>query len=190
MPASDANLDLQVSLGQSLASISSIPTSWQWSYANTSSDLAADVSYDLWLSNAAGSMGATSNTTFEIMIWLSARGGVSPAGHQIATANISDVSWALYSGTVGTWAVFSFVAPDEITNFTSDLKHFFTYLISEQGVPSSQSLVQLQAGTEPFNGTATLMTSSYSAAIKGHSYDSCTKHHRVGHNSRSIRRFA
>jgi hypothetical protein len=70
---------------------------------------------------------------------------------------------------VKTWTIFSFVAPSEVTNYNSDLKPFLSvssyfclyignpyrwaaYLTQNQGVPSSQFLVQAQAGTEPFVG--------------------------------------
>ncbi|GLB35571.1 putative glycosyl hydrolase family 12 [Lyophyllum shimeji] len=160
-----ANLDLRVGLGKSLASIGSIPTSWSWTYTSASSGLVADVSYDLWLSNNPSSSGASSSSTFEIMVWLSTRGGAGPAGSQIGTASVNGVTWRLFKGTVSTWTVFSFVAPNEITNFNSDLKGFLNYLVSNQGVPSSQFLVQAQAGTEPFIGSATLTTNSYSISI-------------------------
>ncbi|KAJ7844922.1 glycoside hydrolase family 12 protein [Mycena olivaceomarginata] len=160
-----ANLDLRVGLGKSLSSIASIPTVWQWTYSAASSGLVADVSYDLWLSNSASSSGASSSSTFEIMVWLSTRGGAGPAGSQIGTASVNGVTWRLFKGTVSTWTVFSFVAPTEITNFNSDLKPFLTFLTANQGVPSSQFLVQAQAGTEPFIGSATLTTTSYSISI-------------------------
>ncbi|KAL0575383.1 hypothetical protein V5O48_006596 [Marasmius crinis-equi] len=160
-----ANLDLRTGLGKQLSAISSIPTTWQWSYSGASSNLVADVSYDLWLSNSASSSGASSTSTFEIMIWLSTRGGAGPAGSQIGTASVNGVTWRLFKGTVATWTVFSFVAPSEITNFNQDLKPFFNFLTSSQGVSSSQFLVQAQAGTEPFSGSATLNTNAYSISI-------------------------
>ncbi|KAF9265906.1 glycoside hydrolase family 12 protein [Marasmius fiardii PR-910] len=160
-----ANLDLRQGLGKRISDIGSIPTTWSWSYSGASSTLVADVSYDLWLSNVASSSGASSTSTFEIMVWLSTRGGAGPAGAQIGTANVNGVNWRLFKGTVSTWTVFSFVAPSEITNFNSDLKGFLNFLTSNQGVPSSQFLVQAQAGTEPFVGSATLNTNSYSISI-------------------------
>ncbi|KAK0210167.1 glycoside hydrolase family 12 protein [Desarmillaria ectypa] len=161
----DANLDLRVGLGKAISSISSIPVTWTWSYSSASSGLVADVSYDLWLSNVASSSGASSTSTYEVMIWLSTRGGAGPAGSQIGTATINGVTWKLYQGTVSTWTVYSFVAPSEITSFKSDLKPFLTYLTSNRGVPSSQFLVQAQGGTEPFIGSATLSTSAYAISI-------------------------
>ncbi|KAF9026711.1 glycoside hydrolase family 12 protein [Hymenopellis radicata] len=160
-----SNLDLRTGLGKRISAIASIPATWSWTYSTASADLVADVSYDLWLSNTAGTGGASSSSTFEIMIWLSTRGGAGPAGSQIGTVSINGVSWRLFKGTVSTWTVFSFVAPSEITNFNQDLKPFLTYLTSNQGVSSSQFLVQAQGGTEPFIGTARLTSNSYALAI-------------------------
>ncbi|PFH53565.1 glycoside hydrolase family 12 protein [Amanita thiersii Skay4041] len=179
-----ANLDLRVGLGKALSSINSIQTSWSWTYTSASADLVADVSYDLWLSNNPSSGGASSSSTFEIMVWLSTRGGYAELcdfshtsslllnseqvllDHKsLQLSNVNGANWRLFRGTVSTWTVFSFVAPNEITNFNSDLKPFFNYLITNQGVPSSQFLVQAQAGTEPFVGSATLTTNAYSITI-------------------------
>ncbi|KAJ6458323.1 glycoside hydrolase family 12 protein [Mycena vitilis] len=160
-----ANLDLKTGLGKTVASIASIPTVWQWTYSSASSGLRADVSYDLWLSKTAGTTGASANSSYEIMVWLSTRGGAQPAGSPNGTATVNGVTWKLYKGTVSTWNIFSFVAPSEITDFNSDLKPFLTFLTQNQGVPSSHFLVQAQAGTEPFIGSATLTTNSYSMSI-------------------------
>jgi len=162
-----ANLDLRTGLGQQLSSISSIPTTWNWAWTSPSSDLVADVSYDMWLSTSSTGTGSSSTSSYEVMVWLSAKGGAGPAGSQIGTASVGGVTWKLFKGTVSTWTVFSFVAPSDITSFSQDLKAFLTYLASNQGVSTSQYVVQVQAGTEPFIGSATLSTSSYSVAING-----------------------
>ncbi|KAG8770511.1 hypothetical protein FRC12_004216 [Ceratobasidium sp. 428] len=156
-----ANLALMTGLNKKLSAISSIPSTWSWSYSGTSSDLVSNVSYDLWLSTSSGG-----SSTDEIMIWLSARGGAGPAGSQIATVTVAGKSWKLFKGTVSTWTVWSFVAASEITNWSNqDLKTFFTYLSSNQGLSTSKYLTGVQAGTEPFIGSATLTTSSYSVTV-------------------------
>lgn len=62
----DANLDLQVGLHKQICSITSIPTTWKWSYTSASSDLVADVSYDLWLSTSSTGTGASSTSSYEM----------------------------------------------------------------------------------------------------------------------------
>ncbi|KAB5588573.1 Xyloglucan-specific endo-beta-1,4-glucanase A [Ceratobasidium theobromae] len=155
-----ANLGLNSGLGKQLSAISSITTGWYWTYTSASSGLVANVAYDLWLSTSA-----SGSSTDEIMIWLSTRGGAGPAGSQITTASVNGVSWKLFKGTVSTWTVWSFVAPSELTGFNSDLKPFFTYLINSQGLSSSKYLTGVQAGTEPFVGSATLTTTEYSVTV-------------------------
>lgn len=80
----DANIALNTGLGKTLSGIASIPTRWYWTYTSASSDLIADITYDLWLSTTS-----TGSSTDEIMIWLSTRGGAGPAGSQITTATVS-----------------------------------------------------------------------------------------------------
>ncbi|KAG8916704.1 hypothetical protein FRC00_014498 [Tulasnella sp. 408] len=160
-----ANMDLQVGMRKQISSITSIPSTWRWTYTSASSNLVADVSYDLWLSPSSSGTGASSTTSYEIMIWLSTRGGATPAGSQIGTVTINGISWKLWKGPVSSWTVFSFVPPSEITNWSQDLKPFITYLTTSQGVSSSHYLIQFQAGTEPFTGSATFTTTAYSAAV-------------------------
>ncbi|KAK6985181.1 hypothetical protein R3P38DRAFT_2417722, partial [Favolaschia claudopus] len=66
--------------------------------------------------------------------------------------SVNGLSWHLNKDTVNTCTIFSFVAPNEIISFNSDLKPFITYLTQNQGVSSSQLFVQPQSGTEPFTG--------------------------------------
>lgn len=102
------------------------------------------------------------------MIWLAALGGAGPissTGSPIATTTINGVSWSLYKGPNGSMTVYSFVASSTTTSFSGDLKEFFTYLINNQGLSSSLYLIDVQAGTEPFTGTADLKVSSYSAVV-------------------------
>ncbi|KAF8709379.1 Glycosyl hydrolase family 12, partial [Rhizoctonia solani] len=159
-----ANVALLKGLGRQLSAIKTIPTTWRWTYSAAASDLVANVSYDLWLSNIPNGTAASTTSTYEIMIWLSNR-RAGPAGSQVATANIGGQNWAVFKGRFQTWDVYSFVASSELTNYNADLKPFFTYLSSSHGVSLSQYLVALQAGTEPFQKSGTLTTTSYTAAV-------------------------
>ncbi len=131
----------------------------------TGSSLVADVAYDLFTSSSAGS--TTAN--YEIMIWLDALGGAGPissTGSTVATPTIGGVSWKLYKGSNGSMTVFSFVASSAQSSFSADLKDFLSYLTSNQGLPTSQYLYSIGAGTEPFPGSsAVLTTSAYSVAV-------------------------
>lgn len=117
----------------------------------TGTNMVADVSYDLWL---APSVGAAN--TYEIMIWLGSYGGAGPISSTgstpLATPTIAGTKWKLFKGPNGSVTVFSFIAPANIGDFSGDLKAFFDYLTSSQGVSTGNVVTSLQAGTEPFSG--------------------------------------
>ncbi|KAG2524034.1 hypothetical protein BBO99_00005378 [Phytophthora kernoviae] len=146
-----------------IKNIKSIPTTMKYSYSY-SGTLIADVAYDLFTSSTAAG-----NNEYEIMIWLAAYGGAGPissTGKAIATVTIGGNSFKVYKGPNGNTTVFSFVSTKTITNFSADLLNFLSYLVKNQGLPSSQYLITLEAGTEPFTGSNAKMTvSSYSAAV-------------------------
>ncbi|KAJ0337095.1 hypothetical protein COL922a_007138 [Colletotrichum nupharicola] len=149
-------------VNKQLSAIKSIPSKWTWSY--TGSNIVADVAYDLWLAPSVGA-----NNKYEIMIWLGSYGGAGPissTGSKIASPKIAGTTWSLFSGPNGDTTVFSFVAPSNIANFNGDLKGFFDYLVSSQGVASTNVVTSLQAGTEPFSGTnAVFKTSAISISV-------------------------
>lgn len=131
------------------------------SYSTT--DITADVSYDMFLSSSA-----SGSDEYEIMVWLAALGGAGPissTGSTIATPTINGVTWKLYYGLNGSTYVYSFVAESEVTSFSGDMLQFFQYLEENEGVSSSLYLVTVEAGTEPFTGTAELTTSAYSVVV-------------------------
>ncbi|EHK39357.1 glycoside hydrolase family 12 protein [Trichoderma atroviride IMI 206040] len=148
---------------KALSGIMSIPSAWNWQYSG--SQLVADVAYDLWLAPSASSA-----NQYEIMIWLGKYGGAGPISSTgstpIATPTINGVSWQLFKGPNGSTTVFSFVAPSNINSWNGDLKLFFNYLTSSQGVSTSMVVTSLQAGTEPFIGSnAVFTTTQYSISV-------------------------
>ncbi|CAG8925613.1 unnamed protein product [Penicillium salamii] len=155
-----ANVALNFS-ARKLSAVKSIKSNFNWS--NSNNNVVADVAYDLFTSSTADG-----DEEYEIMIWLAALGGAGPissTGSAIATTNINGVNWKLYSGPNGQMTVYSFVAESTVTDFSGDLLKFFTYLEQNQGLSSNQYLTHVQAGTEPFTGSADLKVSSYSAVV-------------------------
>ncbi|KAB8073615.1 putative xyloglucan-specific endo-beta-1,4-glucanase A [Aspergillus leporis] len=145
-----------------LSKLSSIPTTWKWT--NTGSSIVADVAYDLFTSSSA-----SGSEEYEIMIWLAALGGAGPissTGSAIATPTVAGKNWSLYKGPNGQMTVFSFVASSTTEDFSADLNDFLKYLQENQGMPSSQYLTHVQAGTEPFSGSnVKFVTSDYSVSV-------------------------
>jgi xyloglucan-specific endo-beta-1,4-glucanase len=96
------------------------------------------------------------------MIWLAALGGAEPIGYSkgpIATISLSGVTWKLYKGT-NTWTVYSFVATNEVTDFSGDIMDYFNYLVDHDGLPSNYYLQTIGAGTEAFTGSDVWFTVS------------------------------
>ncbi|OQR90232.1 endoglucanase A precursor [Thraustotheca clavata] len=151
-----------------LNKISSIPSTWKWSYTNQGNHV-ANVAYDLFTSPTT----STKENSYEIMIWLSAIGGalpISSTGSPISSIAVNGVQFKLYRGINKTpdrdVVVFSFVAANPISNFNGDLKTFLNHLTQKQGLPVNQYLTTLQAGTEPFSGNNCRFTvSSYTASV-------------------------
>ncbi|KAF8155784.1 endocellulase [Crassisporium funariophilum] len=153
--------------GIQLATIISARTSWNWAYVSRSADLRANIAYDIWIGAPAAGDPATSAASYEIMIWLSSVGKIQPLGKiQGSGIQVGGRSWTLWKGTNKTWQVLSFVLDGgDVMNYNADLKDFFDYLVAKQGVPSTQHVQSVQAGTEPFTGSAKLMTTNYSVSI-------------------------
>lgn len=88
----------------------------------------------------------------------------------IASPTIGGYQWNLYEGPNGDTTVFSFLpaSVSSIENFDGNLMSFYTYLIDSEGLPSSQYLTTLQAGTEATSGSdAVFSVSRYSISVAG-----------------------
>lgn len=111
--------------------------------------------YDIWTGWAASGNPASSDSSYEIVIWLSGRGGyvrslrlllfsevvapltkhalysVQPIGQQVqCSVSIAGHNWNLWQGPNANWEVLSFVSADgDITDFNADLKQFFGALL-------------------------------------------------------------
>ncbi|KAH8110276.1 endocellulase [Phellopilus nigrolimitatus] len=161
-----ANVLSSTAKGVQLSNISTAPTSWSWTYKTQSEGIRADVSYDIWLGPASSGTAASSASAYEIMIWLSGKGG-QPVGSQTTTGiDLAGHTWNLWEGPNANWEVLSFVSADgDITDFDADLNDFFAYLVANQSVASTQFLQAVQTGTEPFTGNADLLINNYSVSV-------------------------
>ncbi|KAI0642890.1 concanavalin A-like lectin/glucanase domain-containing protein [Trametes meyenii] len=153
--------------GMQLQDIVTAPTNWQWYYQSASPDLRADVSYDIWFGAPQSGDPASAASSYEIMIWLSQRGGVGGIGNVVAqNLQIGGHTWTLKHGPNSNWDVFSFItAEGDITNFNADLNDFFQYLINAQGVAKTQFIQAIQVGTEPFTGNADLVITNFDVGV-------------------------
>nr|WGH58491.1 endoglucanase [Trichoderma koningiopsis] len=155
------NIGLNVPNKRLVTNINSMPTTAQWSYSGSS--IRADVAYDLF--TASNPNHVTYSGDYELMIWLGKYGDIQPIGSSQGTVNVGGTSWNLWYGTNGAMQTYSFVAPGNLTNWSGDVKNFYTYLQNNKGYPaSSQYVLNYQFGTEAFTGSGTF-TSTWSASI-------------------------
>ncbi|KAG6830172.1 hypothetical protein H0H92_001902 [Tricholoma furcatifolium] len=158
------NIALDDGLNVQLSTLKSIPTTWDWSQANTGT-VVADVAYDIFTSATSGGSNA-----YEIMIWL-ANYNAGPISYNydssgnpepVATGiSLGGQTWDLYYGDNGSNYVYSFLPATSgttVTSFSADINEFLQYLVTNESLSSAQYLTTLQAGTEATSGTATLTT--------------------------------
>ncbi|KAH9950342.1 glycoside hydrolase family 12 protein [Amylocystis lapponica] len=161
------NVASTVAKGVLLSAITSAPTSWNWDYVTQSSGIRADVSYDIWVGTTADGAQASSSSSYEIMIWLSGLGGIQPVG-SLSTSGVSlaGYTWNIWEGPNSNWETISFVSQSgNINDFSGDLQDFFQYLEENYSVSTSLYLQSIETGTEPFTGSAELLTNSYSVTV-------------------------
>ncbi|KAK4861227.1 hypothetical protein LT330_004143 [Penicillium expansum] len=142
---------------QVLRTVRSIETAWSW-YTSTS-NMVADVSYDMFLASSPDG-----HEEIEVIVWLASFGGAGPissTGKSIATVWISGHEWDLWVGPNGKMTVYSFVARSTITNFGGNMLDFFNHLVYNHGVDNNKYLKTIQAGPEPFTGTAKMTVDNY-----------------------------
>jgi hypothetical protein len=153
----------QTMLPKTVSAVTSAKCSWSYSVTGGASQ---NVAYDIWVHNTTCSKDAIGEDTApsdEIMIWLYANGGVVPAGSQSQQGlSISGATWTLWEGNVSSWKVHSFVRQGNSTTVNDlDIKAFLDKLNL-----GSKCLTSIQAGTEVFQGSGTVNTSSFTCTVQ------------------------
>ncbi len=134
-----------------------------WTF-DVNQDGTMNVAYDLFTHTMAAP-GYSNDPADEIMIWLYAGGGAGPIGSQVGTVSVAGASWNLYSGNNGYWNVRSYVRTSNTTSATFNLMDFLKDLMERNLLTEGKYLSSIEAGTEIFNGTGTLDTSSFYCTI-------------------------
>ncbi|KIY65324.1 glycoside hydrolase family 12 protein [Cylindrobasidium torrendii FP15055 ss-10] len=161
-----ANVESTTAKGVQLSEITTAPTTWIWEHETQSDGIRADVAYDIWTGVGPVGTPASANSSYEFMIWLAKLGDIQPIGSTVASnVEVGGLTWEVWRGPNTNWEVISFFTTDLIQDFEVDLKEFFDYLVAEQDVDPAQYLQSIQAGTEPFTGSANLVTSKYSVSV-------------------------
>ncbi|VUC27037.1 unnamed protein product [Clonostachys rosea] len=162
-----------------VSSIKSISSGADWDYSGR--NLRANAAYDIF--TAADPNHVTSSGDYHDLVrpglliwdqavttsrtdkWLGRYGGVYPIGSSVGTVRAAGLDWALHIGYNGAMKVFSFVAANPVTRFDGGIVDFFYLLRDMQGYRmTSQYLLTLQSGTEPFTGSGAKFNCWYHGA--------------------------
>ncbi|WIM93355.1 cellulose binding domain-containing protein [Actinoplanes oblitus] len=149
------NLPMQVS------QISSATSSISYNYV---SGATYDAAYDIWLDPSPRKDGVNAQ---EIMIWFNRQGSIQPIGSRTATATIGGRTWEVWTGSNGSNAVVSYVAPSPITSWSFSVLDFINDTKTRSSVTNSWYLTSIQAGFEPWIGGTGLAVTNFSAAVNG-----------------------
>ncbi|QUQ62945.1 GH12 family glycosyl hydrolase domain-containing protein [Kutzneria sp. CA-103260] len=141
-----------------VSKLASATSSWNTTQPATG---AYDVAYDLWTNSQATTGGQPDGS--EIMIWLNSRGGVSPFGQKVASANIGGLNWDVWTGRQTSWNIVSYVLQGGGTAFNNlNVKALIDDSVARGVTNASHYLLDAEAGFEIWQGGQGLATNSFS----------------------------
>jgi hypothetical protein len=149
------NLPIQVS------QISSATSSISYNFV---SGATYDAAYDIWLDPTAKKDGVNAQ---EIMIWFNRQGSIQPIGSPTGNVTIGGKTWQVWTGSNGSNAVVSYVAPSAISSWSFSVLDFINDTKTRSNVTNSWYLTSIQAGFEPWIGGAGLAVTNFSASVNG-----------------------
>jgi hypothetical protein len=134
---------------------------------------AYDVAYDIWINSTPTTNGQPDGT--EVMIWLNSRGGVGPFGSNTGTSNAAGHNWAVFQGRQTSWNIISYVLQGGGTSFTNlDVKAMLNDAVARGSINPNHFLIDVEAGTEIWNGGQGFATNSFSFSASASSGTSRT----------------
>src|SRR6266702_408666 len=131
-----------------------------WSTTQPASG-AFDVAYDIWINSTPTTNGQPDGT--EVMIWLNSRGGVGPFGTNTGTSNAAGHNWNVWTGRQTSWNIISYVLQGGGTSVTNlDIKAMLNDAVARGSINPNHFLIDVEAGTEIWNGGQGFATNSFS----------------------------
>ncbi len=152
--------------------VSSAPTvTSSWSTTQPASG-AYDVAYDIWFNSTPATTGQPDRA--ELMIWISERGGVAPAGINVAAVTLAGATWNVWTDPMASW---NYIAYERTTTTTSvadlDIAAFINDAVTRGAISPSSYLIDVEAGFEIWQGGQGLATSSFSVDVGKGSAATC-----------------
>lgn len=135
-----------------------------WSTAQPAAG-AYDVAYDLWTNSTPTTSGQPNGS--EVMIWLASRGGVQPAGSQVATVRIDGPTWQVWTSRMGGWNEIAYRRTASTTRVRNlDVRAFIADSVRRGTTKPSWYLIDAEAGFEIWQGGPGLATRSFSFSAR------------------------
>lgn len=131
-----------------------------WWYFNNNNSGTQDVSFDCFFSPSSNP--GYQNPSDEMMVWLQANGGAGPLGSYKTTLSVDGASWNVYQG-YGSWNVVSFVRNGNVSGASLNLMDFARAAASKGFINWSRYFLNVDTGTEIFEGSGDLKTTSFGA---------------------------
>lgn len=160
VPKGYSFVGLTSNLENTIADISSIPASYEWTRTNTTA-FKGNVCFDFMTNDVKGD--STSSDSHELMLWLEYEGGQLPIGWTDGAvetvADLFGTSWKLYEGiNSDSGIIVSSLLPDtQFTGtFTGNLKDWLEAMVTLGRFTDSTYVNVGNAGTEMFYGDAVM----------------------------------
>ncbi|HEX3513129.1 MAG TPA: ricin-type beta-trefoil lectin domain protein [Trebonia sp.] len=140
-----------------------VTTSW----STTQTGGAYDVAYDIWYNQTPTTSGQPNAE--EMMIWINHAGGVEPFGSVVASnVSIGGRIWTIWEGRMSTWNTVSYVLNTGTTSVSNlDVDQLAADSVQRGYMTNSDYLIDVEAGTEIWNGDVGFSTNSYSVNVGG-----------------------
>ena len=141
-----------------IRNLTSARSSWSTTLVPTG---AYDVAYDLWTNTTRSTEGQPDGS--EIMIWLSSRGAVQPAGSRVAAVRMAGAMWQVWTTRMSGWNHVAYRrARGTASVRTLNIAAFVKDSVRRGSTKAGWYLIGAEAGFEIWNGGDGLGTRSFS----------------------------
>jgi hypothetical protein len=139
-----------------------VTSDWSTSQPGTG---AYDVAYDIWYNQSATTSGQPNGA--ELMIWINHNGPPQPFGSKVGTTTVDGVGYDVWYGNQG-WNTISYVRQSGTSSVSGlDIDDVTADAVSRGYIQPSWYLIDVEAGTELWQGGTGFATNSFAVNING-----------------------
>jgi Glycosyl hydrolase family 12 len=121
---------------------------------------AFNVTFDVWTNSSPSTTGQPDGS--EIMIWLTSRGGVQPAGSVVDRVRIGDAAWDVWTTRMASWNYVAYVRRRGARSVEDlNLRAFVRDSVDRGATAASWHVIAVEAGFEVWQGGEGLATAAF-----------------------------